>query len=247
MFLRRIKVKLFLEKKLIRILLVAEQNPSLTLTKKKKRKTKEKSIISFNIIDPVVYRTSAETVDSNSITGIFLLLFAVYVCCRCCCCWILLSQVFLRQPLSMWWPNGYRFLQDYFLPFCQAPLFQNSRDSPNIESHLPYLNHKPILELISVTNGVDSANWPGLSHLLPPSLAPWQPWLGQIYPNHMDPERQNTVALKNSPYPVTKRRNKGDQAHTTRDGPCNVSSCEQKISQSFSVSLSFSGLWLYNA
>ena len=55
------------------LLLTTEPDPSLTQTKKKKRKTKGKFIISYNVKDLGVDRPSADSVDSNNITEIFLL------------------------------------------------------------------------------------------------------------------------------------------------------------------------------
>ena len=91
-----------------------------------------------------------------------------------------------------------------------------------IDSHLPHLSHMSVLEPISMTNGMDNADWPGLGHVLPPSLSPWQPWLEQVYPNHMDSERQNSVSSKDNQFSVTRRSSKEDWIYTRRDVLCNV-------------------------
>ena len=98
------------------LLLATEPDPSLTQTKNKKRKTKGKFIISYNVKDLGVDRPSADSVDSNNITEIFLL----YCVCG------LASSFFFRESFSTQGQDGYQLLQKYFLPSCQAATLPKS-------------------------------------------------------------------------------------------------------------------------
>lgn len=79
----------------------------------------------------------------------------------------------------MWWPDGLQLHQDHILPSYQAATFYKFQKSPTISSNLLHLAHMPILEPISMANGMDSADWPGFGHAAHPSLPSWQPGLGQ--------------------------------------------------------------------
>lgn len=48
--------------------------------------------------------------------------------------------------------------------------FSKFQKSPPMPSNLPHVAHMPILEPLSMANGMGSADWPGLGHLPHPSL-----------------------------------------------------------------------------
>ena len=91
--------------------------------------------------------------------------------------------------VSLWQQDGYQLFQDCILPSYHAAAFPEFQKSPTIILNLPHMGHMPILEPVSMANGMESVDWPELGHGLHPSLPTWQPGLGQTYTNHMDSER----------------------------------------------------------
>lgn len=86
-------------------------------------------------------------------------------------------------------------------------------------SNVPHVGHMPILEPISMANGMASVDWPGLGHVLHLSLPTWQPRLSQIYINHMDLERWSSGPLKDNVSSVQKKQERGLGAPRKRCPP----------------------------
>lgn len=72
--------------------------------------------------------------------------------------------------------------------------FSKFHKSPTIALNLPHLAHMPILEPISMANGMDSADWPGLGHVPQTSFTLMAAGVG---PNH-DSKRQSSDPSKGS-------------------------------------------------